>query len=47
MYGEQLERLPSQRMEGMSDGENLCAVLVTICNARQTPTGRSRGPMGT
>jgi hypothetical protein len=36
-HGEQIEGLSSQRMEGMGDGENLCAMLVTICNARLTP----------
>ena len=41
-HGEQIERLPSQRMEGMDDRENLRAVLVTICNARSTPTPRPR-----
>jgi hypothetical protein len=29
-------------MEWMGDGENLRAVLVTICNARSTPKARSR-----
>ena len=28
----------------MDDGENLRAVLVTICNARSTPTARSKAP---
>jgi len=36
-YREQIEHLPSQRMERMGDSENLCAMLVTICNARLTP----------
>jgi hypothetical protein len=34
---EQIERLPAKGMKGMSDGKNLCAMLVTICNARLTP----------
>jgi hypothetical protein len=40
--GKQIERLAAQRMEWMGDGENLRAVLVTICNARSTPKARSR-----
>ncbi len=36
-YREQIESLSSQWMERMRDSENLCAMLVTICNARLTP----------
>jgi hypothetical protein len=39
-HREQIKRLPTQRMEWVSDGKNLCAVLVTICNARSTPKPR-------
>ena len=41
-HREQIERLTSQRMERMSDGKNLCAMLVTICNARLTPKQSQR-----
>ena len=45
--GKQIERLAAQRMEWMGDGENLRAVLVTICNARSTPKARSSGRSAT
>ena len=39
-HREQIERLSSQRMEWMGDGKSLCAVLITICDTRQTPKPR-------
>jgi hypothetical protein len=43
-YGQQIERLPSQRMERVRDRKNLRAVLVTVCNARQTPNRPRKMP---
>jgi hypothetical protein len=38
-HRQQIEALPSQRMERMGDRKDLRAMFVTICNARFTPRG--------